>query len=141
MYERFSDRLRTVFKLADKLAIEHLSEYVCPEHLLLGLLKEAQNPNGGGEAAQSMRARGISVIKVKKRLEVFLSAGTHHRDRPATGKLPPSPAAKRVIENMCEEANHSHDSLVGTWHLLLVLSNEDCDEKDAAQILAEFGMD
>jgi ATP-dependent Clp protease ATP-binding subunit ClpA len=101
----------------------------------LGLLEEAQNPNGGGNAAQSMKARGISVVEVKKRLEEFLP---HHRDRPTTGKLPHNRRTSRVFENMCEEALNSQDSAVKTWHLLLAISKE--EEWDAARVLAEFRM-
>jgi ATP-dependent Clp protease ATP-binding subunit ClpA len=134
MYERFSGRLLTTFKLANSLASERCSEYISPEHLLLGLLEEAHN-SSGGEAAQSMKARGISVIKVKERLEEFLP---HHRDRPTPGKLPQTPRSKRVCENMCEEALNSQDSAVKTWHLLLAISKE--EEGDAARVLAEFRM-
>ncbi len=130
MYEKFSDRARKVMQLANQEAQRFHYEYIGPEHILLGLVKE-----GGGVAVNVLKNLDIDLLQIKVQVEMIVMA---QPDRGVMGKLPQTPRAKKVIEYSIEEArklNHNH---VGTEHLLLGLL---C-EKDgvAAQVLLNLGV-
>jgi ATP-dependent Clp protease ATP-binding subunit ClpA len=130
MFKRFTDRARTVMALANREAQRFNHEYIGPEHILLGLLKE-----GGGVGAQVLTGLGLDLTKARLEVEKLV------KSRPeliATGKLPQTPRAKRVIEYAIEEAHNLNHNYVSTEHLLLGLLRE--PDGVAAQVLANMGL-
>jgi ATP-dependent Clp protease ATP-binding subunit ClpC len=67
MYERFSDRARTVMQLANAEAQGHGSDYILPEHILLAMLRE-----GTGVGVQVLKnARSCRFLPLFPRTLIF----------------------------------------------------------------------
>jgi len=109
MFERFTDRARTTMQLANQEAQRHGSAYIEPCHILIGLLKE-----GGGIAHYVLSTKGVSLKLVRD----AMGEPTEKTDL-MLGKLPQTPAAKKVIEHAMEEARSLNHDYVGTEHILL----------------------
>ena len=129
-YERFSDRARKVMQLANQEAQRFNHEYVGPEHLLLGLIKE-----GTGIAANVLKNLDIDLRKVRHEVEKLVRSGP---DTVTMGRLPQTPRSKKVLEYAMEEARNLSHNYVGTEHILLGLLRE--QEGVAAQVLMNLGL-
>lgn len=130
MYERFTDRARKVMQLANQEAQRWNHEYIGTEHILLGLVKE-----GSGVAANALKNLNIDLHKIRQEVERIVQAGP---DVVASGKMPQTPRAKKVIEYAIEEAHNLNHNHVGTEHLLLGLLL--VREGVAAQVLMNLGL-
>src|SRR5262245_10753478 len=130
MYERFTDRARKMIQLANQEAQRFNHNYIGTEHILLGLIKE-----GAGVAANVLKNLDIDLRKVRLEIEKIVQTGP---EVVATGKLPQTPKAKKVIEYSIEEARNLGHNYVGTEHLLLGLLRE--EEGVAAQVLMNLGL-
>ena len=111
MYERFTERARKVMQLANQEAQRFNHEYISPNHVLLGLVKE-----GSGTAALVLRTMSIDLRKVRLGIEKHIKSGP---EMIMMGKLPQTPECKKLIQYAMDEAfalGHHH---VGTEHLLL----------------------
>jgi ATP-dependent Clp protease ATP-binding subunit ClpC len=129
MFERFTDRARKVMALANQEALRLGPQYIAPEHILLGLLKE-----GTGVGATVLKNLGVDLRQAHEQLSRTLESG----DKNATnGKLPHAPNAKRVIEQAIAESRALGHNYVGTEHLLLGLAT--VQPTTAAQFLADLG--
>lgn len=124
MFERFTDRLRRAYQLANQSAQELNHEYLGCEHLLLGLLRE-----GSGVACRLLK-EGLNVdldamaVSMKQRL----APGP---DIVIMGKLPHTPRTKQVTEQAVQFSNKLHNNYVGTEHLLLALTSAGSTDVDA----------
>jgi ATP-dependent Clp protease ATP-binding subunit ClpA len=128
MFERFTDRARTVVVLAQEQARSLSHNYIGTEHLLLGLLAE-----GNGVAAKVLEQAGISLEAA--RADVIRIVGSTI-DAP-TGSLPFTPRAKTVLEaSLRESLRFGHDH-IGTEHILLGIVDEGAGL--ASQILTSHG--
>ncbi|MDK1030567.1 MAG: Clp protease N-terminal domain-containing protein, partial [Planctomycetia bacterium] len=130
MFERFTDRARKVMALAQQEAQRFNHEFVCTEHVLLGLVKE-----GSGVAANVLRSLDVDLKKVRFEVEKLVKSGP---DMVTMGKLPHTPRARKVIEYAIEEARHLGHNYVGTEHILLGLLRE--QDSVAAQVLMNLGL-
>ncbi|MDP6380546.1 MAG: Clp protease N-terminal domain-containing protein, partial [Phycisphaerae bacterium] len=130
MFERFTDRARKVVALAQQEAQRFNHEFVCTEHILLGLVKE-----GSGVAANVLRSLDVDLKKVRLEVEKLVKSGP---DMVTMGKLPLTPRARKVIEYAIEEARHLGHNYVGTEHILLGLLRE--QDSVAAQVLMNLGL-
>lgn len=130
MYERFTDRARRVFQLANTEAQRLNHEYLGTEHILLGLIKE-----GSGVACNVLKNAGIELRQVHEEILKLVQMGPN--DTVAVGKLPQTPRAKRVIEHAMAIALGLRHNHVGTEHILLGLLKE--TENAAAQVLLNLG--
>lgn len=116
MYERFTDRARKVMQLANQEAQRCNHQYIAPEHILLGLVKE-----GSGVAANVLKNLDIDLRKIRLEVEKIVQSGP---DMVTMGKLPQTPAAKKVIENAIASARSLNMNYIGTEHLLLGLFDD-----------------
>lgn len=130
MYEIFTDRARKVLQLANQEAHCFNHEYVGTEHILLGLIKE-----GYGVAANVLKNLDFDLRKARAEVERVVKPGT---DAVSMGKLPLTPAAKKVIEYSIEEARALVHNYIGTEHLLLGLIREEGEV--ASEILKDCGL-
>ena len=130
MYERFTDRARKVMQLANQEAQRFNHEYVGPEHLLIGLVKEKS-----GVAANALRNLDVDLPKIRNEVEKIVPAGPQ---MVTMGQLPQTPRAKKLIEYAIEEAGHLGHNYVGTEHLLLALLRE--QEGVAVQVLMNLNL-
>jgi hypothetical protein len=126
MFERFTDRARRVVVLAQEEArmLEH--NYIGTEHLLLALIHE-----GEGVAATALRALDVDLDTLRREVEALVGRG----QQPASGHIPFTPQAKKVLELALRESVHLGHAYIGTEHLLLGLVRE--GEGPAAQVLAQ----
>ena len=130
MFERFTDRARRVVVLAQEEArmLEH--GYIGTEHLLLGLIHE-----GEGVAARALEALEIDLDAVRQQVEAIIGRGQHA----ASGHIPFTPRAKRVLELSRRESDQLGHHYIGTEHILLGLVRE--GDGVAAQVLVKLGAD
>jgi ATP-dependent Clp protease ATP-binding subunit ClpC len=117
-------------QLANQEAQRFNHEYVGPEHLLLGLIKE-----GTGIAANVLKNLDIDLRKIRHEVEKIVRSGP---DTVTMGRLPLTPLAKKVVDYAIEEARLLNNKCVGTEHILFGLLRE----KDgiAAQVLLDCGL-
>jgi ATP-dependent Clp protease ATP-binding subunit ClpC len=130
MFERFTNRARRVVVLAQEEARMLNHNYIGTEHLLLGLIHE-----GEGVAAKALESLGISLDAVRQQVEEIIGRG----QGPASGHIPFTPRAKKVLELSLREALQLGHTYIGTEHILLGLIRE--GDGVAAQILVGSGVD
>ena len=137
MFERFTDRARSVLVLAQQEARQLHHTAIGTEHLLLGLIHE-----DGGVAAKALMSLDISLDAVRDGVEeARASAGenTGQDETPATGTPAFTRRAKKVLELALREALQLGHSHIGTEHILLGLVRE--GEGVGAQVLQSLGAD
>ena len=130
MFERFTERARQVVVLAQDEARRLKHNYIGTEHLLLGLLREEE-----GLAARVLESLDISTDEVRAQVARIVGRG----DEAATGQVPFTPRAKKVLELSLKEAMSLNHNYIGTEHVLLGLVRE--NQGVAARILLEFDVD
>ena len=126
MFERFTERARQVVVLAQEEARALKHNYIGTEHLLLGLLREEE-----GVAARVLDSSAISTEEVRAAVVRIVGTG----EEVATGQIPFTPRAKKVLELALREALSLGHNYIGTEHILLGLIRE--DEGVAARILLD----
>jgi ATP-dependent Clp protease ATP-binding subunit ClpA len=130
VFERFTDRARRVVVLAQEESRLLNHDYIGTEHLLLGLIHE-----GDGVAAIALEELGVSLDAARLRIEGIIGQG----QKAATGHIPFTPRAKKVLELSLREAIQLGHDYIGTEHILLGLIRE--GEGVAAQVLQQLGAD
>src|SRR5438477_588209 len=130
MFERFTERARQVVVLAQEEARTLKHNYIGTEHILLGLLREAE-----GLAARVLESLDITVEEVRAQVARIVGQG----DEVTTGQIPFTPRAKKVLELALREALSLGHNYIGTEHILLGLVRE--NEGVAARILLDFDAD
>jgi len=128
-FEKFTERARKVFSLAQEEAQRFNHNYIGTEHLLLGLLRE-----GNGIAARVLVNLGVQLPKVRSAVEFIIGRG----DGLVVGEPALTPRVKKVIELAMGEAQHLGSPYIGTEHLLLGLVRE--GEGIAAGVLQSMGV-
>jgi hypothetical protein len=113
VYERFTDRARKVFQLANWEAQKLNHEYIGTEHLLLGLIKE-----GSGVASRVLVNMGLFLCDIREAVLKIVQPGP---DIVTMGKLPQTPVVKQVVEYAIAEARNMAMNYIGTEHILLGL--------------------
>jgi ATP-dependent Clp protease ATP-binding subunit ClpC len=137
MFERFTDRARSVLVLAQQEArqLEHTA--IGTEHLLLGLIHE-----DGGVAAKALLSLDISLEAVREGIEAVRASAGENTGHDETSTFS-SPAftlrAKKVLELAMREALQLGHSYIGTEHILLGLVRE--GEGVGAQVVQSLGAD
>ena len=131
MFERFTDRARTVLMLAEQEARELHHRGIGTEHLLLGLIEEAS-----GVAGRALAASGISLEAAREKIQNVVAPSP---EAPSGGRPPFTPRAKKVLELSLREAVRLEHNYIGTEHLLLGLLRE--ADGVGAQVLTGLGAD
>jgi ATP-dependent Clp protease ATP-binding subunit ClpC len=130
VFERFTERARQVVVLAQDEARGLNHNYIGTEHLLLGLLREEE-----GIAARVLESLDIALEEMRARVAAIVGQG----DEVATGQIPFTPNAKKVLELALREALSLQHNYIGTEHVLLGLTR--VHDGVAARILLDFGAD
>src|SRR3954464_3726326 len=130
MFDRFTEQVQKVMRIANQEAERFNHQYIGTEHILLGPINE-----GSSVAAVVLKSLGVDLWKMRHEVEKLILDGP---DMAATGKVPQVPHAKKVIEYSVEEARNLNHNYVGTEHILLGLLRE--KEGVAAQVLRGFGL-
>lgn len=129
MYERFTDRARKIMELANQEAQRLGHEFICTEHILLGLVLE-----GSGVEANILKNLQVDLLKIREEVEKLVAVGPPDV---AKEKLPLAPMTKRVIDHAITAAHELNHNYIGSEHLLVGLLRE--PEGVAAQVLAHLG--
>ncbi len=130
MYDRFTEKARRVIVYAQEEARMLKQSYIGTEHLLLGLIREAE-----GEAAKVLENLGINLEDVRVQIEDMIGKGTSA----PVGHIPFTPRAKKVLELSLRESLQLGHNYIGTEHILLGLIRE--NEGIAARVLENLGAD
>src|SRR6195952_2323835 len=124
MFERFTERARQVIVLAQDEARALKHNYIGPEHILLGLLRDEEEI-----AARVLDSLEITTEEVRAQVARIVGRG----DEVTTGQIPFTPRAKNVLELALSEGLAIGHNYIGTEHILLGLVS--VDDGVAARIL------
>jgi ATP-dependent Clp protease ATP-binding subunit ClpC len=127
VFERFTDRARRVVVLAQEESRLLNHEHIGTEHILLGLLHDAD-----GVAAKAL---GISLEEARERLEGIAGPGSER----AAGHIPFTRRAKKILELSLREALRYEHNYIGPEHLFLGLIRE--GQGVGMQVLAASGVE
>jgi ATP-dependent Clp protease ATP-binding subunit ClpC len=127
VFERFTEEARQVVVLAQDEARALAHNYIGTEHLLLGLLRQEQELG-----AQVLDSLELTVEDVRTQVARIVGRG----DAVASGQIPFTPRAKKVLELSLRESLALGHNYIGTEHLLLGLVRE--NQGVAARILVDF---
>jgi len=111
VFERFTDRARRSLVLAQEEARLLQHNFIGTEHLLLGLLAEAE-----GVAALALSELGVTLVDARQKVKQTLGA-----TEAPMGSPPFTSRAKKVLELSLREALQLHHNYIGTEHILLGL--------------------
>jgi len=131
MFEKYTDRARRVVLLAEQEGKAHKHNYLGPEHILLGLIREVDTVG-----AKVLESLGISLEVVRQEVDEIIGQG---QQEPPSGHLPFTPRAKKVLELAVRESLQLGDEYVGTEHILLGLIRE--GDGVPGQVLVKLGAD
>ncbi len=134
VFERFTDRARSVLVLAQEEARLLRHSYIGTEHILLGLILE-----GEGVAATALASLGITLEAVRGEVEEMVGAVDETTELAPGGSPPFTPRSKKVLELSLREALHLGHNYIGTEHILLGIIRE--GDGVAAQVLPRLGVD
>src|SRR5450756_1199196 len=112
MFERFTEHARQVIVLAQEEARVLRHNYIGTEHLLLGLLREAD-----GVAARVLGTLEVSLEEVRGEIQRIVGEGENE----AQGQIPFTPRAKKVLELALREALSLGHNYIGTEHILSLI--------------------
>lgn len=129
MFEKFTERGRKVIIYAREEAEKRQNDYLGTEHLLLGLLREADSL-----PMIILKKMGLSAEELRLEVERNLPTGSNIL---TFGDIPFTPRAKKVLELAVEEARLLGHSYIGSEHLLIGLIREDAGI--AGKILRSLG--
>jgi ATP-dependent Clp protease ATP-binding subunit ClpC len=130
VFERFTDRARSVLTLAQEEARALNHSFIGTEHILLGLLEE-----GDGLAARALRSLGISTEDARAKVKEIVGGSVST----PVGSRPFTPRSKKVLELALREALQVNHSYIDTEHILLGLVREGSGV--ATTVLVDLGVE
>jgi ATP-dependent Clp protease ATP-binding subunit ClpA len=130
MFERFTERARQVVVLAQEEARRLQHNYIGPEHILLGLLREDR-----GLGAQALESLGVTLEPAREQLLRIVGPG----EEPSGTQIPFTTPAKQVLELALRESLALEHNYIGTEHILLGLLRQ--NDGVAVRILLDCEVD
>ncbi|MFZ0380664.1 MAG: Clp protease N-terminal domain-containing protein [Solirubrobacteraceae bacterium] len=129
LFERFTERARQVVVLAQVEARTLKHDHIGTEHLLLGLVHEDK-----GVAARVLGSLDVTLERTRGEVVRIVGVGEYE----ASGHIPFTPVAKRVLEQALHEALVLGHNYIGTEHILLGLIS--LNEGPSVRILADMNV-
>jgi hypothetical protein len=117
VFERFTERARTVVVLAQEQARTLGHSKIDTEHLLLGLLGEQE-----GLAARVLASLGVRAESVREQVVAISGSAP---EPSGSQQIPFTPEAKKALERALREALSLGHDYIGTEHLLLGLVQDE----------------
>jgi ATP-dependent Clp protease ATP-binding subunit ClpA len=118
-FDRFTEPAKRVLAHAQEEAMRLKHNYIGTEHVLLGLVLEAES-----SAARALSSLGVELSKVRTAVEFIIGPGDAANLLSDPNDLTISPRTKRLIEFAVDEARILGHRQVGPEHLLLGLVRE-----------------
>lgn len=112
---KYSDQLQAVLQYSAQEAERLGNNYVGPEHLLLGILR-----NGKGKAIDALKFVKIDTVKLKQTIESELRTD----DEPSGEEIPLLKTTERIKRLMELESRAVNADIADTEHLLLAIMKE-----------------
>jgi ATP-dependent Clp protease ATP-binding subunit ClpC len=128
---RLDAEARAVIDLANDIAYEYGLEYVGTEHILLAIVRHADNMG-----ARVLGKFGVHEDKIRAKVDEFVQRAKE--DTWVFGRLPGSPHYRDVIERAMGIADQLEARTIGSAHLLLALFHD--DNSTAQQALLGLGV-
>ena len=128
MANRFTEKAQNTLNNALRFARQLGHTYIGSEHILLSLAAERESV-----AAKMLLKHGVTVEKIKARIEALTGVGAESNVSPADM----TPRTKKIIEGSLMEATKGGQNYIGTEHLLLSLLAE--RDAVAVKILEQLG--
>jgi len=130
MWQRFTERARKVIFSSQEEAQKYGHQYVGPDHILLGLLRDKDS------------VAWVTLVALQGDPDAVKAEVIERLEKDDT--IPPkdmtlTPAGKRVIDLAYDEARSLNNNYIGTEHLLLGLIAE--ERSNAAIVLNEHKVD
>jgi ATP-dependent Clp protease ATP-binding subunit ClpC len=116
MFERYTEAARRVLFFARYEASQLGGTSIDPDHVLLGLTREAK-----GIICEIFAGAHVSLKGIRNEIEARARTGLHVAE---SVEIPFTDETKRVLEFAGQEADGLHHNYVGTEHLLLGLLRE-----------------
>ncbi|MEM6298863.1 MAG: ATP-dependent Clp protease ATP-binding subunit [Bacteroidota bacterium] len=132
MEAKFSNQVKEVLSLSREEAIRLGHDYIGTEHLLLGMIREAE-----GVALDVLRKLDVSLEELKFELERATRGNVTHNMR-NLNNIPLTPQSEKVLKITYLEARIFKAKLIGTEHLLLSILRE--EDNLAMQVLDKFNV-
>ncbi|MBK5284488.1 MAG: ATP-dependent Clp protease ATP-binding subunit, partial [Bacteroidia bacterium] len=128
---KFSPRVKDVLTFSREEALRLGHDYIGPEHLLLGLIRE-----GEGMAIRILKSLGLNMPELRKSIETSVKSSANSNNN--LNNMPLTKQAEKAIKLTNLEAKYFKSEFIGTEHLLLsILKDED---NTATQILNQQGV-
>ena len=131
MNTKLSQRIKDVISYSKEEAGRLGNNFIGPEHLLLGILRE-----GDGNAVEALSAFQIDLNEIKENIE--LEIRSENPIKIDESSIPLLNSTEKILKMIHLEARTLKDSVVGTGHLLLALLKE--GNNLAARKLVEFSL-
>ncbi len=132
MEAKFSQRVKDVIAFSREEALRLGHDYIGPEHLLLGIIRE-----GEGMAVQILNSLGLDLNDLRRNLESMVKSN-FSKPVNALGNLPLIKQAERALKITYLEAKMYKSELIETEHLLLSILK--VDDNLAATVLSRFNI-
>ena len=118
MKYKFTNSAEIALEIANEIAVKLGHNYIGTEHLLYGLVEEAN-----GVASKVLANQGVTSAEVLKEIEDLIGI---NEEASITGidAIGFTPRTKRVIENAFMEARRLNSQYIGTEHLLVGIMRE-----------------
>ncbi len=130
VFPRFTPQARNAVVAAQDEARRLQHNYIGTEHILLGLLTDGETV-----AARALEAVGVGQRAAREKVLGIIGRG----QQDATGHIPFTPRAKKVLELSLREAVGHDQIYIGTEHILLGVLRE--AHGLASQVIHELGGD
>ncbi len=129
---KFTERVRTVIRLARQEAQSAKSQFIGTEHLLTGIMLD-----GGGVAARVLQNYDVDLKKLR---DALAKVGPPSLANPEElqGSIPYAPRTKRVFEVAGEFSFKLGHEVIGTEHVLVAIAKD--PESIGAMVLTTLGI-
>ena len=128
MWQRFTKRARRVVFFAQEEAGKRGKNFVAPEHLLLGIIREEDTV-----AARILTMQNVSLESLREKIQAGMTQGEGRMEQ----DMQLTAEAKQALDFAYDEAHQINNAWIGTEHILLGLIRQ--GESEAGRRLAEFG--
>jgi ATP-dependent Clp protease ATP-binding subunit ClpA len=134
VFERFTERARATLVMAQEEARLLHHNFIGTEHILLGLIRQADDIAG-----EVLASFGVSLDTARRQVQETVGASISASTQTELGSPPFTPRAKKVLELALREALRLNHSYIGTEHLLLGIIRE--GEGVGARVLIDLKVD